>query len=132
MQSLQSAVACNLSRVGCIFGVVYMCAIRLIEPTVAWQNSKSVSCKIHAFLQNAISFALLYNGFVSTNTHALYMQKISRISFQCKGYVFLQGIGIEKPRPQGRLVDIVVPKPRFALEQTKTRRPMHAPIFQWP
>ena len=38
----------------------------LIELTVAWQNSKPVhiSCKIHAFLQNAISFALLYSGFV--------------------------------------------------------------------
>ena len=31
-----------------------MCTIRLIEFTVALQNSKPVSCKMHAFLQNAI------------------------------------------------------------------------------
>ena len=39
-----------------------MCTIRLIKLTVAWQNSKQVSFKMHAFLQNAISFALLYSG----------------------------------------------------------------------
>ena len=58
-----------------------MCTIRLIEPTVAWQNSKPVSCKIHAFLQNAISFALLYSGFVWTNISKLYIQNLSHIFF---------------------------------------------------
>ena len=41
-----------------------MCTIRLTESTVSWQNSKPVSCKMHAFFQNAISFALFYSGFV--------------------------------------------------------------------
>ena len=51
--------------IGLFYLLVYtLCTIRLIEITVAWQNSKPVSCKMHAFLQNAISFALLYSGFV--------------------------------------------------------------------
>ena len=37
-----------------------MCTIRLIE--LVWQNSKAVSCKMHALLQNAIGFELLYSG----------------------------------------------------------------------
>ena len=59
-----------------------MCIIRLIKLTVAWQNSKPVSCKMHAFLQNAISFALLYSGFVLTNTQAIFGQKLNRVSFR--------------------------------------------------
>ena len=66
-------VQINLSRVGCVFVFVfflpfgiYMCTIRLIEPTVPWQNSKPVSCKTHAF-----------------NIQALYIQKFSRIAFRC-------------------------------------------------
>ena len=38
---------------------IYMCTFRLIELTVAWLNSKPISCKMHAFLQNSINFALL-------------------------------------------------------------------------
>ena len=38
--------------------VIYLCTIRLIEPTAAWQNSNPVLCKMHAFFQNAISFKL--------------------------------------------------------------------------
>ena len=53
---------------------IYMCTIRLEEFTVAWQNSKSVSCKMHAFLQNAISFAWLFSGFIWTNIRALHIQ----------------------------------------------------------
>ena len=77
-----STVLINLSRVyiGLILPVsIYMCTIRLIELTVAWQNSKPVSSKMHAFLQNAISVALLYSGFVWTNIKASYIQKFSRI-----------------------------------------------------
>ena len=49
---------------GCILPVrIYMRTICLIELTVAWQNSKPVSRKMHAFLQNAIIVALLYSGF---------------------------------------------------------------------
>ena len=62
---------------------IYMCTFRLIELTVAWQNSKPISCKMHAFLQNSINFALLYSGFVWTNIQALYsyiQKKLSRIS----------------------------------------------------
>ena len=43
----------------CILPVsMYMCTVSLIDLTVAWQNSKPVSCKMHAFLQNANTFAL--------------------------------------------------------------------------
>ena len=58
-----------------MFTMYTMFTIGLIELTVAWQNSKPVSCKMHAFLQNAINFALLYSGFVWTNIQALYIQK---------------------------------------------------------
>ena len=68
MSAIRINLWINLSRVGCILGYlpvsIYICTIRLIELTVAWQNSKPVSCKMHVFLQNAISFALLYSGFV--------------------------------------------------------------------
>ena len=30
-------------------------------------------------------------------SQALYIQKFSRISFQCSGYIFLQDTGIKKP-----------------------------------
>ena len=63
---------------------------------VAWQNSKPVSCKMHAFLQNAISFAVLYSGFVLTNIQALYTTTQLYI-FPMLGLRFLQGTGIEKP-----------------------------------
>ena len=75
----------------CHFGVYwvnytcckYMCTARLIELTVAWRNSKAKACKMHAFLQNAISFAFLYSDFVWSNVQALNIQKLSRISFRC-------------------------------------------------
>ena len=44
---------------------IYTCTTRLIELTVDFQNSKPTSCKMHAFLQNTINFALLYSRFVS-------------------------------------------------------------------
>ena len=45
-----------------VYYIIY--TLRLLKLKVAWQNSKPVACKMHAFLQNAISFALLYSGFV--------------------------------------------------------------------
>ena len=63
----------NVSRDGCILGVLYMCTIRVIEITVAWQNAKPVSCKMHTFLKNAIIFTLLDSGFVWTNIKAFYI-----------------------------------------------------------
>ena len=67
-----------------------MCPKRLIEPTVAWQNSEPVSCKMHAFLQNAISFALLYSGFVwiNYNIQALYIKKSSVYLFDARVVFF--------------------------------------------
>ena len=44
-----STVQINLSRVGCTFVSIYMCTMRLKELTVAWQKSKPISCKMHAF-----------------------------------------------------------------------------------
>ena len=52
---------------------------------------------MYAFFQNAISFVLVYSSFVWTNIQALYIQKLSGISFQLKGYIFLQDTGIQKP-----------------------------------
>ena len=63
-----STVQTNLSSwvyIVCSLPVnIYLRTICLTEFTVAWQNSKPVSCKMHAFLKNAINFALLYSGFV--------------------------------------------------------------------
>ena len=61
---------------------VCISTIRLIELIFSWNNSKSEPCKMHAFLPYAISFALLYSGFVWPNIQALYVQNLSRISFQ--------------------------------------------------
>ena len=47
---------------------------------------------MHAFLQTAISFALLYSGFVWTNIQALYLQKKTKKKQKQssrKDYVFL-------------------------------------------
>ena len=44
--------------------LIYSAGQELIELTVAWVNYKPVSYKMHKFLQKAISFALLYSGFV--------------------------------------------------------------------
>ena len=43
-----------------------MYTVRSKEVTVVWLNSKPASCKMHAFLQNAISFALLYPSLIHT------------------------------------------------------------------
>ena len=101
-----------------------MCTTRLIEPTVAWQISKPVLCKMHAFLQNAISFAFLYNSFVWTNIQALNIIKSSRKSFRCKGYVYLQGTGIEKPDSYVRIQQTQTARTLVtsALQQSKGRR----------
>ena len=48
------------------------------------RNRKKVTCKMHAFLQNASSFELLYSGFVPSNIQRLYIQKVSYISL----YIF--------------------------------------------
>ena len=54
------------------------------------------------FLQNAISFALLYSDFVWTNIQALYIQNsaiyLSDAWIIFFFFFFLQNIGIEKPR----------------------------------
>ena len=55
-----------------------------ISPST-WWNSKPVSCKMHALLQNAISFALLYSGFAWTNIQALY----NYTKIQSYMYIFL-------------------------------------------
>ena len=52
---------------------------------------------MHAFLQSAISSALLYRGFIWTNIQALYIQKFLAYIFPMLGLRFLQGTGIEKP-----------------------------------
>ena len=57
--------------------------IRLKERTVAWQNSKAVLCKMHAFFQNAISFELLYSGFVLISK--LYIYKSSAVYLSSVG-----------------------------------------------
>ena len=73
-----------------------MCTIRLIDLSVAWQNSKPVSCKMNAFLQTANSFALLnsgfvwYSSFISTKTQP-YIFPIAGLRF------VLQDTRIEKP-----------------------------------
>ena len=74
---------------------IYMCTMRLIELTVAWQNSKPVSCKMHAFLQNAISFVLLYRGFFMNQYPSFIHTKIQPYIFPML-VLFLQGTGIEK------------------------------------
>ena len=59
-----------------------------------WQNSKPVSCKMHAFLQNAISFELLYSDypiFICTKTQP-YIFPIVGLRF-----FFARHTGIEKP-----------------------------------
>ena len=48
-----------------------------------WQHSKPVSCKMHAFLQNAISFELLYSDypiFICTKNSAVYLSDC-RVTF---------------------------------------------------
>ena len=67
-----------------------MCTIHLIELTVAWQNSKAVSCKMHAFLQSAISFTF-YTAVLYEPISKLYIYKNSaiylydaRVMFFCK------------------------------------------------
>ena len=68
-----------------------MCTKRLIELRVAWQNSKSVSCKMHAFLHNAISF----------HCYIVVLYKPIFKLYICKnpteGLRVLQDTGIEKP-----------------------------------
>ena len=64
---LYSDTNCTASWVyiGCILPVsIYMSTTRIVELTVACQNSEPIACKMLAFLQNAISFASLYSGFV--------------------------------------------------------------------
>ena len=60
-----------------------MCTIRLIEFIVAWQNCKPVTCRMHAFLQNAIIFTLLYSG-----TAVLY-EPISKLCIYKNSAVYL-------------------------------------------
>ena len=85
--------------VGCILPVsIYMCTMRLIELTVAWQNSKPVQCKMHAFIQNSISFSHCYTMVLYEPISKLYMYKNSVIYLSdCRVTFFLQGTGIEKP-----------------------------------
>ena len=53
---------------------------------------------MHSFLQNAISFALLYSGFVRTNIQALYVYtKIQPYIFPMLESRLLHVIGTEKP-----------------------------------
>ena len=51
-------------------------------------KSEKVPCKMHAFHQYAISIELLYSGFVSCNIQALYIQKISCISFPLRRHTY--------------------------------------------
>ena len=77
--------------IGCILPVsIYMCTICLIGFIVAWQNSKSVSRKMHAFFQNAISCALLYSSFVWTNIQALYIQNSVVYLSNCRVFCKIQ------------------------------------------
>ena len=63
-----------------------MCTVHLKELTVAWQNSKPVSCIMHAFLQNLFRIALQrlcmnqYPSFICTETQ-LYIFPIVGLSF---------------------------------------------------
>ena len=66
---------------------ICICTKRLIEVIVDWLNSKPVSCKMNAVLQNAISFALLYNGIVWTEPiyRLYYIQNFSHIQYNLNG-----------------------------------------------
>ena len=76
-----------------VFVNVYLFITCLMELTVAGQKLKPIPCKIHAFCQNAISFELLYSGFVSCNNRVLYMQKKSTVYLSdCRDVFCLQGI----------------------------------------
>ena len=61
---------------------------------------KTLYHNIHAFYRNAIHFELLYIGFLLNIVQTFYIQKKnktkknSRISFQFKGYIILQDMGI--------------------------------------
>ena len=91
----------------CILGVFYLllytCVQYAIQLTVAWQNSKLVSCKMQAFLQNAASFALLYSGFCMNQYPSVLYTKTQPYIFPIVGlcfffffFFFVQETGIEK------------------------------------
>ena len=72
-----------------------MCTIRLIVLTVAQQNFKPVSCKMHAFLH-------CYTAILYEPISKLYLYKNSAVYLSDVGatvcfFFFLQGTGIEKP-----------------------------------
>ena len=86
-----------LSRVGCILSVFYLLAwhvsISFIEFIVAWQTSKPVSCKMHAFFQTAIvshcytavMYVNQYPSFTYTkNSIYPYAFPIAGLRFFCK------------------------------------------------
>ena len=99
-----STVQINLSRslvhIGCILPVSkYICTIHIIELTVAWQNSKPASCKMHALFQNAISFALLRIQRCCMNQYPSFIYRISAV-YHSDGrltYLFLQDTGMQNP-----------------------------------
>ena len=55
--------------------------ILLLEFMVTWQNSKRVSSKVHAFIQNAVNFALLYSGFCMNQYPSFRNNKTQPYSF---------------------------------------------------
>ena len=102
-----STVQTDISRVGCILGVlyhlvyiaswvyigctlpfsIYMCTICFIEFSVAWQNSKPVSCTMHAFLQNAVSHChteILYESISKLYIYSAVYLSDARVTFFCK------------------------------------------------
>ena len=91
-----STIQINLSVLGVILGVfyllIYTCVQYYVELTVTWQNSKPPSCKTHAFLQTAISSALI-----------LYLSDC-RFTFFFFFVFFLQDTGNKKPDYRFRLL----------------------------
>ena len=75
---------------------IYMYTIRFIELTAARQNSKPVSCKMHSFLQNAISIALLYFSLYEPISKR-YIYKNSAVHLSDCRFTFLRETGSEKP-----------------------------------